>query len=129
MAKIIWSGDFEQSRMKKKENATLLVRCVALASYGSMKFFLDIYSMDRMDQIEFLKDRVQELSVQIEKLSAEVSILTMSLSGSKRYNQFLVDQLIRMGKVRTESKLKHLKHWEGPWIEPDKLNDDDDSAM
>lgn len=78
--------------------------------------------MDKFEQSEFLKDRVQELSTSVEQLSAQVTILNMSLSAAKRYNQYLIDQLLRLSKVHVYPELKHIKHrQQDPWIDPDSL--------
>lgn len=78
--------------------------------------------MDKFEQTEFLKDRVQELSISVEQLSAQVTILNMSLSAAKRYNQYLIDQLLRLSKVHISPELKHIKYrQQDPWIDPDSL--------
>lgn len=77
--------------------------------------------MEKTEQIEFLKDRLQILSGDVERLSMEVSVLSMSLNAAKRYNQFLIDQILRVSKTHVSS-MKHIKHHsENPWIDPDEL--------
>lgn len=77
--------------------------------------------MDEAEQTEFLKDRLQILSGDVERLSMQVSILSMSLNAAKRYNQFLIDQILRLSKANVSS-MKHIKHHsEDPWIDPDEL--------
>lgn len=78
--------------------------------------------MDGSDQVEFLKDRLQTLSGDVEQLSMQVSVLSMSLNAAKRYNQYLIEQLLRISRARVAPDMKHIKHhWEDPWIDPDSL--------
>jgi len=77
--------------------------------------------MNESERVEFLKDRLQILSGDVERLSTQVSVLSMSLNAAKRYNQFLIDQMLRVSKAHLSS-MKHIKHYsENPWIDPDEL--------
>ena len=77
--------------------------------------------MGESEQVEFLKDRLQIMSGDVERLSMQISVLSMSLNAAKRYNQFLIDQMLRVTKAHVSS-MKHIKHHsENPWIDPDEL--------